>query len=191
MVFLGSVRENRMATRVGKFVRKLLEKRQHTVEIVDPKALDLGEVIQPLHFYKDPSEAPAILHQLNDKIKKADGFVVVAAEYNSAISPALCSIMDNFPPLSYAYRPSAIVTYSMGQFGGIRAAMQLRQFLSELTTVHMPSMIVVPKVHEAISEEGDATAEGPLTKAAESMCKQLEWYAHALKNEREAYGIPK
>ena len=44
---------------------------------------------------------------------------------------------------------------------------------------------VVPKVHEAISEEGDATAEGPLTKAAESMCKQLEWYAHALKNERE------
>ncbi|OWA53572.1 hypothetical protein BV898_17995 [Hypsibius exemplaris] len=190
LVFLGSVREGRMALRVGRYVQQLLEKRQHKVTILDPKELNLGEVEQPLHFYKDPSLAPVILHQINKQIQEADGFVVVSAEYNSGMTPALASIMDNFPPVSYGYRPSAIVTYSMGQFGGIRAAMQLRQFLSELTTVHMSSMIVIPKVHESLSEEGSATSDS-LARASEAMCKQLEWYAHALKTERNTNGIPK
>jgi NAD(P)H-dependent FMN reductase len=32
----------------------------------------------------------------------------------------------------YFWRPSAIVCYSAGQFGGVRAAMQLRMTLAEL-----------------------------------------------------------
>ena len=71
-------------------------------------------VQQPIHFFKNPAEVPAYLHDLNVKIQNADAFVVVACEYNSAIGPALCSLLDHFPPLSYAHRPSAIVVYSMG-----------------------------------------------------------------------------
>ncbi|GAV01205.1 hypothetical protein RvY_11950-3 [Ramazzottius varieornatus] len=115
LVFVGSVRRNGMAARVGRFVQKLLETRHHSVEVLDPKELNLGEVIQPLHFYSNPRQVPAILHHINEKIKAADGFVVVAAEYNSAISPASSSLMGNFPQSSYAYRPSAIVTYSAGE----------------------------------------------------------------------------
>lgn len=103
----------------------------------DPLELGLGQVIQPLHFYPNPEDAPSILPKINKQIQEADGFLVIASEYNSAISPALCSIMDHFPPVSYAYRPStsrvaetlactlvnicvaligAIITYSMGKF---------------------------------------------------------------------------
>lgn len=190
LVFLGSVRQGRNATRVAKFVQKKLEESGHNVTILDPLELGLGQVTQPFHFYKNPADAPPILGQINKQIQDADGFVVIASEYNSAISPALCSIMDHFPPTSYAYRPSAIITYSMGQYGGIRAAMQLRQYMSELLTVHMPSMLVISKVHEALNEDGDPTIEDSrLPKAAASMIGQLEWYARALKKER-ANGTP-
>ncbi|OWA50230.1 hypothetical protein BV898_14753 [Hypsibius exemplaris] len=187
LIFLGSVREHRMATRVGRYMQNLLEKRGHTVTLVDPREHNLGEVQQPLHFYADPTAAPAILHKINKQILEADGFVIVSPEYNSGMAPALASIMDNFSPQSYAYRPAAIVTYSMGQFGGIRAAMQLRQFLSELNLVHMPSMIVISKVHEALSEEGERkVADGQLQRASDAMCKQFEWYANALRKARKA-----
>ncbi|XP_055333720.1 uncharacterized protein LOC129585161 [Paramacrobiotus metropolitanus] len=192
VVFLGSVRQGRLADRVGKFIRKQLESRGHRVTILDPLELKLGEVHQPLHFYRNPAEAPEILRTVNKTIQDADAFVAVAAEYNSAISPSLCSIMDHFPPASYSWRPSCIVTYSMGNYGGIRAAMQLREFLSELTTVHMPSMVVISKAHERLTDDGEPTGEGVqlLPKAAADMINQLEWYAAALKNHR-ASGCPK
>lgn len=47
-------------------------------------------------------------------------------------------------------------------------------------------ILVISKVHESLSEEGDPTAEDSrLPAAAESMIAQLEWYARALKNERK------
>ncbi|XP_055333721.1 uncharacterized protein LOC129585162 [Paramacrobiotus metropolitanus] len=193
VAFLGSVRQGRMCERVAKFVRKCLEDRGHTVTVIDPLELGLGQVIQPMHFYRNPAEIPAILPQLNEQLKEADAFIAIAGEYNSQISPALCSVMDHFPPVSYAFRPSAIVTYSMGNYGGIRAAMLLRQFLSELTTVHMPNMLVISKVHESLNDAGECAGEDAtsrLPKAADSMINQLEWYARALKKEREV-GLPK
>ncbi|GAU91917.1 hypothetical protein RvY_04083 [Ramazzottius varieornatus] len=65
-----------------------------------PKELQLGSVRQPVNFYRRPADAPDVLHQLNKAVQDADAFIVVAAEYNSAISPALCAMMDHFPPLS-------------------------------------------------------------------------------------------
>ncbi|GAV01204.1 hypothetical protein RvY_11950-2 [Ramazzottius varieornatus] len=186
LVFVGSVRRNGMAARVGRFVQKLLETRHHSVEVLDPKELNLGEVIQPLHFYSNPRQVPAILHHINEKIKAADGFVVVAAEYNSAISPASSSLMGNFPQSSYVQ----FFRKTEGKFGGIRAAMQLRQFLSELRTVHVPAMLVVPRVHETILEDGEETTGGYLTRAGDTMCRQLAWYANALKKHRESEDTP-
>lgn len=82
--------------------------------LLDPLALGITEVIQPLLFYSDPDEAPALLKDVDQKIRDADGFVVISSEYNSAIPPALASVMDNFPPPSYAHRPAAIISYSLG-----------------------------------------------------------------------------
>ncbi|GAU87623.1 hypothetical protein RvY_00442 [Ramazzottius varieornatus] len=192
ILVLGSVREGRMCTRVAKYVQTALQSRNHHVTLLDPKEHNLGQLIQPVHFYKNPADVPKDLLVINKQITEADSFVVVAAEYNSGISPALCSLMDHFPPLSWSHRPSAIVTYSMGQFGGIRAAMQLRQYLSDLMTVHVPSMIVIPKVHETLNEQGvPAQAEGPLKTATDTTIMQLEWYADGMKKQRAAVGPPK
>ncbi|XP_055331509.1 FMN-dependent NADPH-azoreductase-like [Paramacrobiotus metropolitanus] len=186
LLFLGSVREGRIGLRVGKYVQNLLEQRSHKVTVLDPKELNLAQVVKPLHFHKNPAEAPEILQKINKQIKGADGFIVVSPEYNSAFGPALASLMDHFPPASYSYRPSTIVTYAGGALGGIRAAMQLRQYLSELTTVHMPSMIVIPNAPKTLDEEGVLKAEsGDLVKSCTKAIDQLEWYAGVLKKGRE------
>jgi NAD(P)H-dependent FMN reductase len=56
-------------------------------------------------------------------LKAADGFVIVSAEYNHSIPAALKNILDYFQS-EYLYKPSAIVTYSAGPFGGVRASIK-------------------------------------------------------------------
>ncbi len=76
-------------------------------------------------MYKEyaPGEAPENLERLAGQIKAADAFIIVSGEYNHSIPPALSNLLDHFLE-EYFWRPSAIVCYSAGGFGGVRAAMQ-------------------------------------------------------------------
>src|SRR3546814_18651840 len=71
--------------------------------------------------------------------RRADGFLIVSAEYNHGIPPALKNLLDHFLE-EYFWRPSAIACYSAGQFGGVRAAMQLRSTLAELGMPSIPRL---------------------------------------------------
>ena len=59
-------------------------------------------------------QAPDWLKAVDDKLKESDAVMVVSAEYNHSIPPALSNILDHFPLASYAYKPSGIVCYSTG-----------------------------------------------------------------------------
>ncbi|XP_055343991.1 quinone reductase-like [Paramacrobiotus metropolitanus] len=191
VVFLGSSREGRMATRVGKYIRRLLEERNHNITIIDPLDVGLGQVISPLAFMPDPSEAPANVLEINKQIQEADGFIIISPEYNATLPPALCSMMDNIPPVSFAYRPSAIVTYSLGNFGGMRAGSHLRQFLSDLTTISLPHIFMIPMVEQVLNENGEVLSRRTrMQKMSTILFNQLEWYSRALKNEKLELGIP-
>ena len=58
----------------------------------------------------------------HQKIKDATGFVIVTAEYNCSLPPALTNLLDHFPLPSYRHKPASIASYSMGSLGGTRAA---------------------------------------------------------------------
>ena len=71
----------------------------------------------PIHYYEDKTKVPLWLTFLeNNKIKEADGYVIVSGEYNESIPPALTNMMDHFPPRAYAFKPCAIVSYSASKF---------------------------------------------------------------------------
>ncbi|XP_042232730.1 uncharacterized protein LOC121873301 [Homarus americanus] len=123
LVFLGSTRDGRLGENVAKSVVNSLKQRNHDVELIDPLTLGSnGHVSQPLHFYKDQSQAPEWMIKTNAKIQAANGLIIVTPEYNCMLPPGLTSMMDQFPPASYRYKPCGIVCYSMGPFGGLRAA---------------------------------------------------------------------
>ena|SRR5688572_14002699 len=119
--------------------------------------------------------------------KSADAFVVVTAEYNHSIPPALSNLLDHFLE-EYFWRPSAIVCYSAGQFGGVRAAMRLRAMLCELGMPSIPSLFPIPRVHDALDEGGHAR-EGAADRHFARFASELEWYAAALREQR-AVGVP-
>ena len=68
---------------------------------IDPEELGLPVLKQPMHFYRDQSKIPEVLHKVNKKIQEADAFMIISAEYNRTIPPALTNTLDHFPPPRY------------------------------------------------------------------------------------------
>jgi NAD(P)H-dependent FMN reductase len=186
LVVFGSVRRDRRGIGLARFLVGAIQARGHSATLVDPL-----ETTLPLldRMYKEypKGQAPEVLERLAGQIRAADGIVVVSAEYNHSIPPALSNLLDHFLE-EYFWRPSAIACYSAGPFGGVRAAMQLRAMLCELGMPSIPSLFPVPKVQDAFQDDGTANDPATAGRVARFL-GELEWYATALKAAR-ASGVP-
>ncbi len=104
---------------------------------------------------------------------------MVSPEYNHSMSPALAHLLNHFGSSLFAFKPSAIVTYSAGQWGGTRAAVGMRTFLSELGCLPVSAMIHIPKAQEVLDEDGSCRAgqdEQAWTGYFGRTLGQLEWW---------------
>jgi len=191
LVFLGSVRDStpprpaRLGLRVARACMARLAAEGHEAVLVDPLDHDLGGSFKP-HFAYVQGRAPAAMEQLAQQIDAADGYVMVSPEYNHSMSPALAHLLNHFGSSLYAYKPSAIATYSAGQWGGARAAVNMRTFLSELGCLPVSAMIHVPKAQEVWDETGAhlETADG--ARWDEYLGRtfgQLAWWAEAARRQ--------
>lgn len=185
-VILGSVRRDRIGIRVARYAVANLTDRGHQVTLVDPVEFALP-LLDRMYKEYEPGKAPEVLERLAGVVRAADAYVVVSAEYNHSIPPALSNLLDHFLE-DYFFKPSAIACYSAGSFGGVRAAMQLRAMLAELGMSSIPSILPFPKAHELLSEDGRPTGDRP-GRGATKFFDELEWYANALKLAR-ANGTP-
>lgn len=181
-VLLGSVRRDRVGSRAAKLVVRELEKRGHKVHLVDPMELQLPLLDRMYKEYPE-GEAPDPLERLAEIYRNADGFLVVSGEYNHGIPPALKNLLDHFLE-EYFWRPSGIVCYSVGGFGGVRAAMQLRMTLAELGMSSVPSLLPISRIDQAIDEHGIAN-DAAIDRSANRFLDEFLWYAGALANARE------
>lgn len=85
------------------------------VSITDPVEMNFPMVTKPVHFFgPERTNAPKILVENEKFVKEADAYVLVSAEYNHNVPPALTNLLDAFPGSAYAYKPSGLVCYSMG-----------------------------------------------------------------------------
>ncbi|OEF29222.1 NADPH-dependent FMN reductase [Vibrio rumoiensis] len=195
LVFLGTVRNStppkpaRLGVRVTKAIIKCLESRypEHEVELVDALDYPLDHVFKP-HFAYAKGKASDELNTLANKIEAADGFLMISPEYNHSMSPALANLLNHFGSSLFSYKPSAIVTYSAGQWGGMRAAVGMRTFLSELGCLSVSAMIHVPKAQEEFDSEGEALnieAQARWFDYFSRTINQLIWWAQATKEQRE------
>jgi NAD(P)H-dependent FMN reductase len=185
-VILGSVRSQRVGPRVAKFVARSLQERGHAPTIIDPIEFPLP-LLDKMYKEYPAGQAPPVLEKLAQIIKPADAYVIVSAEYNHSIPPALSNLLDHFLE-EYFWRPSAIACYSPSGFGGVRAAMQLRSMLAEMGMGSIPSILPFPKVHELLDENG-VPQNDRIKKSTDRFLAELEWHADALKAQR-AKGVP-
>ncbi len=181
LVILGSVRRERLGLRVARFVVAKLAARGHTVTLIDPVEYPLP-LLDRMYKEYPAGQAPEVLERLAGHVKAADAYVVVSAEYNHSIPPALSNLLDHFLE-EYFFKPSAIVCYSAGGYGGVRAAMQLRAMLAELGMSSIPSLLPFPKAQDTLDEAGVPTGDRP-GQSADKFFAELDWYGNALKLAR-------
>jgi NAD(P)H-dependent FMN reductase len=185
-ILYGSVREARQGIKAARFVDDQLCRRGHATFLIDAKECRLP-LLDRMYKEYPKGEAPEVLEKLAAIFRAVDAFVVVSGEYNHGVPPALKNLLDHFLE-EYFWRPSAIVCYSGGPFGGVRAAMQLRMTLAELGMASIPSLFPVPKVQDAFDEEGRAQ-DPAWERRVQRFLDELEWHARALRAER-AKGTP-
>ncbi|MBP2495347.1 NAD(P)H-dependent FMN reductase [Methylobacterium sp. PvP062] len=180
-VILGSVRADRIGIRAARFLIAQLAARGHAAPLVDPAELALPLLDRMFKEYP-AGTAPEPLQRCADLFRRADAFLVVTAEYNHGVPPALSNTLDHFLE-EYFWRPSAICCYSAGQFGGVRAAMPLRAMLAEMGMSSIPSLLPIPRLQKVVDAQG-VPAEPWLAAAAGRFLDELEWHAEALRNRR-------
>ncbi len=163
-----------------------VEARGHDVALLDPKELGLP-LLDRMYKEYPAGTAPAVLEGLAQTIRAADGVVVVTGEYNHSPPPALVNLLDHFLE-EWFWRPSAIVSYSAGSFGGVRAASHLRDMLAELGMPSIPSSLPVPAVQDQFDDAG-VPRDGAWERRVRRFLDELEWYARACAAER-ARGVP-
>lgn len=185
-ILYGSVRETRQGIKAARFIEQQLRGRGHETAWVDAMEQRLP-LLDRMYKEYEKGQVPAVLERLADLYRSADAFVIVSGEYNHGIPPALKNLLDHFLE-EYFFRPSAIVCYSAGSFGGVRAAMQLRMTLAELGMSSIPSIFPVPQVQDAIDAFG-RPMNPMLEQRAGRFIAELEWYAEALKEARRL-GVP-
>ena len=187
IVVYGSVRSERQGIRAALFVKTQLEQRGHEVTLFDALALQLP-LLDKMYKEYAPGTAPAPLPQMAEDIARSDGVVVVTGEYNHSLPPGLSNLLDYFLE-EWQWRPSAIVSYSAGSFGGVRAAVHLRAMCGELGMASIPSMLPVPRVGSALDVDG-LSADDKLVSRCARFLDEFEWYAQALRTARLA-GVPR
>lgn len=181
VVFYGSVRSARQGIKAAYFMVKTCEARGHEVALIDPLEYRLPLLDKMYKEYED-GDAPELLKKMAELISTADAYIIVSGEYNHTIPPALANLLDHFLE-EYFRKPSAIVCYSAGSFGGVRASIALRAMLAELGMSSIPSVFPIPKVQEAFKEDG--TPNDPkYHERAQEFLEELEWYGSALRSAR-------
>jgi len=184
-VILSTVRENRDGNRIALFAKHMLQERGHKVTIIDPAEYHLP-MLGKMFVEMDMPEAKFV--EIHDSLEQADGFIMITAEYNHSVPPALKNLLDHFRQ-EYFHKPTGIISYSAGPFGGIRAAEHLRQICAELRTIAIPKSLPISQSHQTIREDG-TSVNGDYERRSKSFFDEFEWYAEALKNQRAAKGLP-
>ncbi|MGH8590257.1 MAG: NADPH-dependent FMN reductase [Gammaproteobacteria bacterium] len=182
LVLYGSVRSTRQGIKAARFVANKCRERGHEVFLVDPIEVPLP-LLDKMYKEYPPGGAPEALERLAERVKAADAYVIVLGEYNHTVPPALANLLDHFLE-EYFYKPSAIVCYSAGAFGGVRAAIALRAMLGELGMSSIPSIFPLPNVQDAFAEDGTPVDPGHDRRIGKFL-DELEWYGRALKAARE------
>jgi len=181
-VIYGSVRKARQGIKAARFFINKLEQRGHEATLVDALEYPLPLLDKMYKEFEDGTASNAMI-SVGEILTAADGFLIISAEYNHSIPAALKNLLDHYQS-EYLYKPSGIVTYSAGPFGGVRGLANLRTILAELGTPSIPSAFPISQIHAAFDDEGNAL-DRAYEKRVIKFLEEFEWYTHALNCARD------
>jgi NAD(P)H-dependent FMN reductase len=176
VIISSSVRNSRASHRVALYLKRFLEHGHlSTVDLVDLLAYDFPVFHERLKYLTDtPPNAIAFA----DKIKAADGVIMVTPEYNGGYPASLKNVID-FLYDEWHRKPIAIATVSDGAFGGSQVITSLQFTLWKIKAWVVPAMFPVPRVTDSFDEQGNALKKEEADKRASNFVKELLWCIEA------------
>jgi NAD(P)H-dependent FMN reductase len=189
-VIVGSTRPSRAADKVVPWVtRRAALHDAFETEVIDLRDWPLpmfGEHMGSIGDPRDPSYSDPAVRQWNRKIAEADAYLVITPEYNHSVPGELKNAIDSvFVSFAFRNKPMAMVGYSGGIGGAIRAIEHLNQIAVEVEAAPLRSTVILPFVDKAFSEDGEPA--DPATEVSlQILLEDLAWWASALRNARDA-----
>ncbi len=181
-IIYGSVRSERQGIKAVNFIKNQVMQRGHDVSIIDPVEYELPFLDKMYKEYQK-GEAPENMEKIAEIFRNSDGFIFVTAEYNHSIPSVLKNMIDHFMN-EYFWKPAAIVCYSAGNFGGVRAAVNLRVILGEVGLVSIPSIFPISKIGDSFDEVG-TDLSGKYSRRIKKFLDEFFWYSNTLKEGRK------
>lgn len=145
-----SVRTGRKSHHVALHLKHSIEAIDNTVDLLDLKAFDFPLFEERLKHMKEPS---AKVLDFADRIRKADGVIIVTPEYNGSFPASLKNVIDLLKE-EWMGKPISLCTASSGAFAGSQVMVELVFPMWKLKAWVVPSSMQVPKVQEAFGEDG-------------------------------------
>lgn len=177
-IISSSVRRGRNSHRAALYFKTFIESNGLAeVSILDLKTYDFPIFEERLRFFENPT---ALMLEFAEKIKTADGILLVTPEYNGGYPGSLKNVIDLLYD-EWRKKPVAICTNSAGPFGGTQVITSLQFSLWKIGAWTVPAMFPVPKVQEAFDENGVAADKAAMDKRALVFVNELLWCIEAKK----------
>lgn len=181
-IISSSVRTGRKSDRVALYFQKYLtENELAEAAIIDLKKYNFPVFEERLKYLEAPSEA---ILEFAEKVKEADGIIIVTPEYNGGYPASLKNVIDLLYE-EWHRKPIAITTVSSGAFGGMQVITSLQFSLWKIRAWVVPAMFPVPNIEQAFDEEGNASDKAATDKRAAKFTDELLWCIKARKKMDE------
>lgn len=181
VIVVGSHRTGSQSRRVGDYIADDLLRIDPHVTV---DTIDLAGNPLPLwdeSIWREGSELAALWKPFRDRMRKADGFVVIAPEWAGMVPPALKNLLLFAGPKEVGHKPALAVAVSAAR-GGSYPVNELRTSgYKNNRLVYLPEHVLVQDVADVLV--GDAPAsdrDAWLRKRIEFADRLLLDYARAL-----------
>jgi NAD(P)H-dependent FMN reductase len=177
LIISASVRTGRNSHRVALFLKKFIEQNKlGTPDIADLNEYKFPVFDERLKFQKNPT--PQML-EISERVKKADGVIIVTPEYNGGYPASLKNIVDLLYD-EWHHKPIAISTVSNGSFGGTQVITSLQFSFWKIRALTVTAMFPVPNVDKGFAEDGTPGNPEFENKRATGFVNELLWFIKAV-----------
>jgi NAD(P)H-dependent FMN reductase len=169
-IISSSVRRERKSHRVALYFQNYL-KANHlaTSEILDLKEYNFPIFEDTIKTLQNPTEK---ILDFTNKIKSANGIIIVTPEYNGGFPASLKNVIDLLYD-EWQGKPISISTVSSGVFGGSQALVSLQFILWKIGACTVTNMFPVPNVEKTFDENGKAIDSIATDKLAKVFIAEL------------------
>jgi NAD(P)H-dependent FMN reductase len=173
-----SVRKGRNSHRIALYFFDLIkEKNLSDVEILDLLQYNFPLFNERLKYQESP--LPETI-DFSEKIKSADGVIIINPEYNGGPLASLKNAVDLLTD-EWHRKPVAFVTVSDGNFAGTQAIISLQFTLWKLGALTVPSTMRLPNILSTFDEKGTSQDRQTTDKRGINFIRELLWHIEAKK----------